>query len=87
MRVTLGKNYEVFRCSLPNCPHYIREELIWNKESLCWKCGKKFFIDKKAARLKFPNCGCASRRKQEAVKEREEFSDFMKQLGVNQILY
>jgi hypothetical protein len=31
-------SFRVFKCSLPGCSHYIREDLIENKESLCWSC-------------------------------------------------
>lgn len=35
----IGKDYRVFACALPDCTHYLAEELVVGKESICWKCG------------------------------------------------
>lgn len=55
-RTTLGKNYKIFKCMLPNCAHYIREELARNKLTICWRCGKTILIDYAAWMLEKPHC-------------------------------
>jgi hypothetical protein len=50
------KNVSVFRCMLTNCPHYIGEEFILGRESLCPSCGKEFIIDKYASLRTNPIC-------------------------------
>lgn len=45
------KEYFVYRCVLPNCSHYIQEELIWGRASICHRCGNQFIVQNRA-RLK-----------------------------------
>lgn len=44
----LGKkrDYHIYACALPNCPHRIEKALSSNRESICWKCGEKFMLYK-----------------------------------------
>lgn len=35
---------------LPSCSHYVREEFILNRESICWSCEKVFVISRKKKR-------------------------------------
>ena len=41
-----GKTYLVYRCTLPDCNHYIRPELLFGKKCNCYKCGKDFIVSK-----------------------------------------
>jgi len=64
-KVYLGKkrDYEVFRCNLPNCTHYLRKELVKDKISLCNRCGEPMVMDTRAMQLMKPHCvPCIERR-------------------------
>jgi hypothetical protein len=41
---------------LSDCPHYIGEEFILGRESLCPSCGREFVIDKYASLRTNPIC-------------------------------
>lgn len=60
-RVRLGKKYIVYKCSLPNCAHFIRQELVVGRKSLCCRCGKEFLMTQKSL-LKKPHCEECTRR-------------------------
>ena len=51
-----GKKYEVYRCSLPDCNHYLVPELVAGKKSICWRCGDPFVITTNLLRLAKPHC-------------------------------
>ena len=51
-----GKKYEVYRCSLPDCNHYLVPELVVGKKSVCWRCGETFILVADLARLAKPHC-------------------------------
>jgi len=51
----------IYKCILPGCHHYILEEFIEGKISVCWYCGEDFVIGKRAKRLKKPHCDCVRR--------------------------
>lgn len=36
----------IYRCDLINCTHYVTENLVWNRLSICWKCGEDFVFTK-----------------------------------------
>jgi len=52
-RVNIGsknkdKKYNVFKCTLPDCPHYLpQENLIIGRKSICFSCGNSFIIKTK----------------------------------------
>jgi hypothetical protein len=77
-RIKLGK-FVVFKCTIGGCPHYIRKELIVGRQTICWRCGQPFFIDKSAARLKSPHCDCENRERDVEI---DHSLDFLKQLGI-----
>ncbi len=55
-RVKLGtKGYIVYKCTLPGCPHYLRQELVTGRLCECWRCGKPFTMTVKTL-LKKPHC-------------------------------
>ena len=65
-RVKMGreKDYIVYRCDLPSCPHYVPKYLAVGRESICWKCGKTFILNGKNLTQAKPTCGCLSFRQE-----------------------
>lgn len=56
-RVKLGaKKWEVYKCVKPNCPHWIRQELVAGKVTECWRCGQEVVMTKPMAKQKKPHC-------------------------------
>lgn len=56
-RVEWGKNKTiVFRCMLPGCSHYVHEEFVRGRMSLCWKCGNPFVMNPDKERRVKPKC-------------------------------
>lgn len=56
-RINLGKKgYVVYKCMLPNCPHFIRAELCIGRMSICWRCGKEFVMNEKTLQLVKVHC-------------------------------
>jgi hypothetical protein len=81
-RVILGKNnYTVFRCILPFCSHYIREELAAGKACQCNRCGKEMTLDSKAMKLRFPHCHNCTRPVQARYKKRKDLHDALADLA------
>lgn len=71
-RVDIGvsKEYLVYRCTLPDCSHYLPESLVVGKKSICWRCGAEFVI-RKDLLFKKPHCeDCIERKTDETTKER-----------------
>jgi len=56
MRVTLGKDYVVFRCMKPGCTHYIDIKLAPNRLCECNRCGEPMVLGKYAMSLVRPHC-------------------------------
>ena len=46
--------YEVFRCMITGCTHWIARELATGRKSLCWVCGEELILNKENTNLKFP---------------------------------
>ncbi len=62
-RDVLGKDYEIYRCVLPGCTHYIPASMIKGKFSICWRCGEPFVIKLKHSK---PHCDdCIEKKKPE----------------------
>lgn len=78
-RVKIGKkrDYTVYKCAL-NCSHYITPDLIRDRKSICWACGKEFVIQVKHTRQVRPTCGC----KQQTPKSKEETDNVLKEIGL-----
>lgn len=56
-RVKLGtKGFEVYKCMKPNCPHYLRKELVVGKATECWRCGQTVIMTQPMAKQKKPHC-------------------------------
>lgn len=41
------KVYVVYRCMLPGCSHYVPENQIEGRESVCWGCSKVLIVKAK----------------------------------------
>ena len=55
-RLRIGKNeYEIYKCALAGCTHYVQAELVVGRKSICWRCGNEFIITGKL-RHKKPHC-------------------------------
>jgi hypothetical protein len=57
--------YTVYKCMLPNCRHYIREELVIGLWSICWRCGGTFTMGQETL-LRKPHCPECTRPGQKA---------------------
>lgn len=56
-RIKLGnKGFEVFKCMLRDCAHWIRKELVVGRETICWRCGDALVMTKFTATMKKPHC-------------------------------
>jgi hypothetical protein len=66
-RIKLPKGKFIFRCMLPDCSHYLFEEFILGKSSICWYCGNPFTIDKTQRERARPHCGCRNAEPDDSV--------------------
>jgi hypothetical protein len=63
-RVKWGKHEAiVWKCVLTGCMHYIHDEFIEGKISLCYRCGNPFAMDKESMMRVKPCCSNCIRRK------------------------
>jgi len=72
-RVVWGKKGSaIYRCMIPNCPHFIQEMLAPNRISQCWgSCGSNVLITKDDVSFKrwHPMCDkCREERKERLEK-------------------
>jgi hypothetical protein len=69
IRIKIGKTKRIeYKCAIPGCVHHIREELIDGRQSLCNRCSKPFFMDKKNMKLAKPHCDeCTMSNKQSKI--------------------
>jgi hypothetical protein len=58
----LGHDWAVFRCVLPDCPHYVPLRLAIGRISLCWRCGAGFVMTGKHTKLTKPHCDECTKR-------------------------
>jgi len=73
-RITLGKNYKVFRCVKSGCSHYIPVTLVENAVCECNRCGDLMTMTKVAMTLARPHCPqCTKSKKAESISEIEKF--------------
>lgn len=75
-RVAIGnKGWEVYRCVLPNCTHFIQPEFVAGKTSLCFNgCGREVTISKEdvgRGRKRFVCEVCREDRKEQLENLRE----------------
>lgn len=80
MRVQL-KFAKVWRCSLPDCYHYMpphMEEMLIGRKSICWSCGNHFPLDEIAMKEEMPNCfSCRSGATETTFGETTALSDYL----------
>lgn len=72
VRVKLGraKTYEVYKCALPGCSHFVIPPLVVGRLSLCWRCGLEFVITEKLL-FKKPHCeNCTNHRTKKLTDEK-----------------
>lgn len=50
-KALLGKKI-IYKCILPDCPHYLLRELVTNKLCLCHNCNNPFVLPKAPSLLK-----------------------------------
>lgn len=73
-RITLGKNYLVFKCVRPACTHYIPIKLAEGKLCECNRCGEPMILSKATMDLAKPHCiDCTKRKKEIPVADITEF--------------
>lgn len=58
----LGHNWHVFRCVLPDCPHYVPVRLAIGRVCICWRCGAGFVLTGKHIKLTKPHCDDCTKR-------------------------
>lgn len=59
----------IWRCMLNECSHWVFQELILGRTTLCHRCGDPFVMDRKALSLKKPHCRkCTRGKSREAEK-------------------
>lgn len=79
-RIRFKSGHTIFRCMLPGCSHFIREELLQGREAICWKCKKAFII--LTIELKFPHCeNCYRGRKKEVKFDKDAIDILMSTIG------
>lgn len=47
----------MYKCAHPGCPHFIRQELVVGRMTICWGCGNEFALTSNRL-IKKPTCGC-----------------------------
>jgi hypothetical protein len=73
LRIEWGKKKTpVMRCVLPNCTHYVHMEMVLGRQSICWKCGAPFVIDRLAVTRKKPKCYTCVNRKDQTLVDLDE---------------
>lgn len=56
-KIKWGKNKTIiWRCMLPGCSHYIHDEMIRNRKSICWGCSAVFTMNPDKMRRVKPKC-------------------------------
>ena len=75
-----NKKYEVWKCQLPNCTHYLTKSHVVGRLSLCWVCGDTCIVRREndgAVRAK-PHCpNCTKKAKVDGLTE-----EMMETLGI-----
>jgi len=63
VRVAMGsRGWTVYKCSIPDCTHFIQEKLVIGRSTICWRCGSTFIMTRHTATLKEPHCrSCTGR--------------------------
>ena len=80
-----SKGFEVYKCSIPGCTHFVQSVFLPGRKSICWRCNTVFTIDEKTALLKKPHCNDCTRFKKPREKNVEKvLNDFVNILGLGE---
>lgn len=84
---------EIFRCGLPDCPHFVYEPMIVARLSICWRCSGVFVITKKTLRSKKFHCEECTRLKfnkpkppAPEISQVQEISEARREIDIDNIL-
>ena len=72
------KKFIVFRCTLPDCNHYVEKALAEGKFCICNRCGTLMTLTKAAMELALPHCPACTKRK----KKLPDLSDVFRDKGL-----
>lgn len=61
--------YIVWKCMIPGCTHYIKNELAENRHTICWRCGVVMVLDKLVMELTRPHCSKCTRGKKDDARD------------------
>ncbi len=81
----IGKTWQVYKCALPGCPHYLPHvKLMHNRRSVCWGCGDIFILShakhRRVVRPKCENCVRGLREGKSRV-DRDTIQELVDKLG------
>lgn len=78
-RIKMGPKYVVYRCVMPDCPHYVRPELVIGRACICWDCRGVFFMNIRSATKIKPKCKrCVEKRRLALSSNKDEKGKFIK---------
>jgi hypothetical protein len=87
-RTKVGKKgYEVYKCTIAGCPHFVDPGILEGRMNVCHQCGEEHVIDKVAALLAKPKCRvCMALAKEESKPDSARVSDQAVSELVNSLL-
>ena len=56
IRVNVTKTWVIYKCCLPNCPHFVPVKLVIGRDCICYRCGNVFTMTNHTSTLKRPHC-------------------------------
>ena len=59
----------VWRCMLPGCSHYVHDEMVRNRKSLCSLCNAPFVMNPDKMRRIKPRCDRCQHRKNPVISQ------------------
>jgi formylmethanofuran dehydrogenase subunit E len=72
--------YWVFKCTLPDCTHYLREDMVEGKMVICNVCDEPMLMTRAAMLLARPHCiNCTKFKDKE---EKDALADYLKKTGL-----
>lgn len=81
-KINIGRkpnDYLVFRCTKPDCNHYIRVELADGKLCECNRCSSPMIMNKVAMTLTLPHCLTCTKSKSKKKDKLDAISQFLNQ--------
>jgi hypothetical protein len=55
-KAVLGKDYQIWKCNIPGCSHYIPRKLGKGRLTLCNRCDKEMVLDAFSMQFAKPHC-------------------------------